>query len=228
LPDGDWVELAAIAGADVDDREALRARYPMPLSREYITGTAILDAREMDFADARDTPAQLIPGGRNFLASGYRALTVVPMLRGDAAIGAITVTRRLPGSLSDKQRELLRTFASQAVIAIENTRLFNELRESLARQTATSEVLQVISSSTFDLERVFKTLLETAMRLCESNIAAIWRRDGDCLRLAACLGVSAEFEKFALETPLKLDRASFAGRAAVEGKTVHISCPGRS
>ena len=220
LPDGDLVELAAIAGADVDDREALRARYPMPLSREYITGTAILDAREMDFADARDTPAQLIPGGRNFLASGYRALTVVPMLRGDAAIGAITVTRRLPGSLSDKQRELLRTFASQAVIAIENTRLFNELRELLARQTATSEVLQV---TTFDLERVFNTLLETAMRLCEFNIAAIWRRDGDCLRLAACLGVSAEFEKFARETPLKLDRASFAGRAAVEGKTVHIS-----
>jgi GAF domain-containing protein len=129
LPDGDKVKLGAIDGADRADLEALRARYPLPLSREYITSTAILDRREMDFADARDTPAHLIPGGQNFLASGYRAITVMPMMQGETAIGAISVVRRQPGALSDKQRELLRSFANQAVIAIENARLLKELRE---------------------------------------------------------------------------------------------------
>ena len=163
LPEGDTVNLGAIAVADSADKAALQSRYPMPLSREYITGTAILERREMDIADARDTPVQLIAGGQNFLASGYRAITVMPMMRGEATIGALSVARRWPGALSDKQKELLRTFASQAVIAIENTRLFNELRErtddlteSLAQQTATSEVLQVISSSPGEVDAVFR------------------------------------------------------------------------
>ena len=132
LPDRDLVKLAAIGGADEAGLEALRGRYPMPLSHEFITGTAILDRREIDLADAHEPPKELTVGAQNLLAGGYCAMTVMPMMRGDETIGALNVIRRHRGPLSDKQRELLRTFANQAVIAIENTRLFNELRESLS------------------------------------------------------------------------------------------------
>ena len=222
LPDGDQINLGAIALADAEDREALRARYPMPLSREYITGTAILDRREMDIADARETPAQLIPGGRNFLASGHRAITVMPMMRGETAIGALSVVRRQPGPLSEKQRGLLRTFASQAVIAIENTRLFNELRESLQQQTATSEVLKVISRSTFDLKTVLDTLTASAARVCAADKGAIMMRDGDTYRIRANYGFADDAVQYAVDHPLLPDRGSVTGRVALEGKAIHI------
>jgi GAF domain-containing protein/anti-sigma regulatory factor (Ser/Thr protein kinase) len=192
LPEGDQVKLAALAGADAGDLAVLRARYPMPLSHEFITGSAILDGREMDFADARETPERLMPGRENFLASGYRAITVMPMMRGETAIGAISVIHRRPRQLSDKQRELLRTFASQAVIAIENTRLFNELRqrtddltESLEQQTATSEVLEVISASPGELDPVFDAILGNATRLCGAKFGTLYLCEGDAFRLTA-------------------------------------------
>src|SRR5262245_31355172 len=147
LPDRDLVKLGAIGGADEAGVEALRGRFPMPLSHEFITGTAILDRREIDLPDAHKPPKELTAGAQNLLAGGYSAMTVVPMVRGDETIGSLNVVRRNPGPLLEKQRELLRTFANQAVIAIENTRLFNELRESLQQQTTTADVLQVISRS---------------------------------------------------------------------------------
>ena len=102
LLDGDVVRAAAIADADPAGAEALRARTPIPLSREFITSTAILDRREIDLPDFREAPEELAAGARNFLASGYRAQTVVPMMRGEAAIGTVNVVRRRPGPLSDK------------------------------------------------------------------------------------------------------------------------------
>jgi GAF domain-containing protein len=196
LRDGDLVRSAAVADADPAGAEALRARMPLPLSREFITSTAILDRREVDLPDAREAPAELAAGAKNFLASGYRAMTVMPMMRGEAAIGTVNVIRRRPGPLSDKQRELLRIFANQAVIAIENTRLFKELRESLQQQTATSEVLGVISSSPGDLDPVFRAMLENATRICEAKFGVLWRIDGENFQFAAEVGTPPELAEF--------------------------------
>jgi two-component system NtrC family sensor kinase len=148
LRDGDIVKAAAIAEPDPARAEAWRRRFPNPLTREYMHGTAILDRQIVDIADVREALTEFAAGSRNFLASGYRAITIMPMMRGSEAIGALSVVRLAPGPLSDKQLTVLRTFAAQAVIAIENTRLLNELRqrtddlsESLQQQTA-DEVIE--------------------------------------------------------------------------------------
>ena len=194
LADGDQVRAAAVAAPDAAGVEAVRGRMPLPLTRDYITSTAILDRRVVDIPDAENVPAELAVGARNFLATGYRAMTAMPMLRGDLAIGTLSVLRPVPGPLSDEQRALLRTFASQAVIAIENTRLLNELRESLQQQTATSEVLKVISSSPGELEPVFQAMLANAMRVCEAKFGLMQRYEGDTWKIAAAQGASAYTE----------------------------------
>jgi GAF domain-containing protein len=128
LRDENTVKAAAVAAPDADLAEAWRRRFPNPLVREHMHGRAILDRRVVDIPDARNGPAELAVGTSNFLRSGYRAITIMPMLRGDVAIGALSVARLAPGPLSDKQLAVLRTFADQAVIAIENARLLSELR----------------------------------------------------------------------------------------------------
>ena len=203
LPDHDLVKLGAIGGADKAGVEALRGRFPMPLSHEFITGTAILDRREIDLADAHEPPKELTAGAKNLLAGGYRAMTVMPMVRGDETIGTLNVVRRNPGALSEKQLGLLRTFANQAVIAIENTRLFSELRESLQQQTATADVLKVISSSPGELEPVFNAMLANATRLCGAQFGTLNLRDGDIFRIAAVHNVPSAFAEARLHAEIR-------------------------
>lgn len=130
LPVDDKVDAVAVSDEDPTRAEAWRQRFPFPLTREYMHGVAILEGREIDIPDVANAPNKNTAGAKNFLATGYRAVTMMPMLRDGKAIGVLSVVRIDPGPLSDQQLALLRAFAAQAVIAIENTRMVNELRQT--------------------------------------------------------------------------------------------------
>jgi two-component system NtrC family sensor kinase len=230
LPEGDKVVEGAIADADPKRAEALRRRMPFPFTHEFMHSLAIIERRIVDIPDVDRAPADLASGAKNFRASGFRAVTIVPMMRSGTAIGALSVSRVAPGPLSDKQHAILQTFAAQAVIAIENTRLLNELRqrtddlsESLEQQTATSEVLKVISSSASDLQTVFDTMAENAVRLCEAERGYIFRFDGKLLRAVARYNVGPENWEFVHRNPIAPGRHSISARVALERRTVHVA-----
>ena len=167
--------------------------------------------------------------------AGFRTLLAVPLLRDGQPIGLLNLARKTVRPFTGKQIDLVSTFADQAVIAIENVRLFDELRartedlgESLQRQTATADVLKVISRSTFDLRTVLDTLLEFAARLCDADLANIWRPAGAAFHLAASFGIAGkhhewmENKKFLEGIGLGPSRGSIVGRALLEGKAVQI------
>src|SRR5436190_956446 len=223
--DGDMFHAAAWVGVPPVYEDSLRQRGSFrpaagaPLDR-------LLQSEQLVHAvdeAAVDSPSPAAKYG------GARSLVAVPMRKETQLIGAFVIYRTEVRPFSQKQIELVTNFAAQAVIAIENTRLLNELRqrtddltEALEQQTATSEVLRVISRSAFDLQAVFETVAESSVRLCGADRAFIWRFDGELLQLAVAFNAPQKLKDFISQNPVRPTRHSATGRTALERRTVHI------
>jgi PAS domain S-box-containing protein len=222
LPKDGMVHAAAIADADLARAAAWRARFPFPLSPDFMNAAAILERRELDFPDVRDAPAQYEIGKRNFLLTGYNALTIVPMMRGDEAIGALSVVRREPGPLTERQRVMLRTFTRQAVIAIENARLFNETKEALERQTATADILRVIAESPADAQPVFDSICASLQRLMPgANLAISAVGDDERLHWRAGYGELMESIRASFPRPAPAPQGLITGEPSNWSDVLH-------
>jgi two-component system, NtrC family, sensor kinase len=195
--------------------------------RGTLIGRVAVEGRTVLIPDAWSDP--LYAAKDDARTGNVRSMVGVPLIREGAVTGAIGLARSSTQPYSEREIQLVTTFADQTVIAIENARLLGELRErtrdleeSLEYQTATSDLLQVISRSTFDLQPVLDTLVETAARLCQAEMALVSRREGEVYQIAANYGFPAEFESFLRSHPVVVDRGTMVGRVALDSKVVHV------
>jgi signal transduction histidine kinase len=224
LRDGDAFRMAATHDSP-SAYAAARRRSPLRPPPDAPLGLVAVTKQVAHIADITTIPSYV--EGDPFVVAGvelagYRTVLAVPMLKDNELIGAITSCRQEVRPFTDKQIELVKNFAAQAVIAIENTRLLNELRESLQQQTATADVLKVISRSTFDLQMVLDTLVESAAQLCDADSASIHRPQDNAYPCIASHGYSREFHQYLREHPIVAGRGSAVGRAMSDGKIVHV------
>ncbi len=214
-PKGGSYQLGASYRYTEEYKESLAGEHWEP-GRESLTGRVLLEGRIIHIPDVEADPDFTFP------KLGSRTMLGVPLLRQETLVGVFVLTRTVVQPFNAKQIELVATFADQAVIAIENSRLLTELQESLEQQTATAEVLKVISRSKLELQPVLDTLVESAARLCETENAFIFLQENGLYRLVANHGFSQEYKTFIEEHPISLGRGTLVGRTALEGRAVHI------
>ena len=226
MVDGEVIRLASIHGVTKEGIEAVRRVFPMHMDDETVTARAI---RTRSVCHVPDVLGDLeYQNKETARASGYRGCLGVPMVRDGQVVGAIFVARRQPGLFANTQVQLLKTFADQAVVAIENARMFNETREALEQQTATSEVLQVISSSPGNLKPVFEAMLANAVRICEAKLGILYQIVDGVPRIISKIGMPAalaEYIKRGSHRP-SLNRPgpqTAVGRVVQSRQTVHIA-----
>jgi two-component system, NtrC family, sensor kinase len=231
LHDGKLLQVAATHNFTPEVLNKLFKTYPARPDRSTAAGRAVLDGKIAHLPDLLADPEY---SHELALAGNWRASLAVPMLRDGKPVGAISVGKAEAVPFSERQIQLLTTFADQAVIAIENVRLFTELQasnrdlsEALQQQTATADVLKVISRSTFDLQTVLDTLAESVARLCEADHVWLYRRQGEIYRWAASYGHSKEkherIKQYMLTQQISPGRGWVVGRAALEGRPVQIA-----
>ena len=223
--DGDALHLVATHNTPPSFAE-YRTRQPLPLKPNLPFARMVAAKAVVHCADAAALPAYVEQHDPEVAAAvelgGIRTFVAVPMLKENNLIGALIVYRQEVRPFTNKQIELVKNFAAQAVIAIENARLLTELRQSLEQQTATADVLKVVSRSTFDLQTVLEALVETAARLCNANMGCIVRPQGSYVQFMATFGFSQDFIDVASSTPITPGRWTLSGRVMEEGRTVHI------
>jgi GAF domain-containing protein len=220
-PEGDAYPYVASHGLPREYDEYMRERPIVP-GRGTVLGRAVTEGRPVQVYDVTADPEYTLTEGQRL--GGFRTVLGVPLMREGTSIGIIMLTRNTVRPFSDKQIELASTFADQAAIAIENVRLFNETQEALEQQTATSEVLQVISSSPGELEPVFRAILENATRICGAKFGVLWRRfDDGTARIFSSLGVPSAFAEFLQRGPHRPGPRSPLNRVAKTRQRLHIA-----